>query len=62
MSKSTINIDTNFDEQLKKVEELIVKCEELGDKAKQLHFLTIKEVADILRLFNKDKSRLVQLT
>lgn len=32
MSKVTVNIDTNFDEQLKKVEELIVKCEELEIK------------------------------
>lgn len=52
MSKTTINIDTNFDEQLKKVEELIVKCEELGDKGKQLHFITIKELAEALRLFH----------
>lgn len=43
MSKVTVNIDTNFDEQLKKVEELIVKCEELGDKGKQLHFVNIAE-------------------
>ncbi len=47
MSKTTINIDTDFDEQLKKVEELIVKCEELGDKGKQLHFITIKEFAEM---------------
>lgn len=57
MSKTTINIDTDIDETLKKVEELIAKCEELGDKSKQLHFVTIKELAEALRLFNKDKSR-----
>ena len=52
MSKTTINIDTDIDETLKKVEELIAKCEELGDKGKQLHFITIKELAEALRLFN----------
>ena len=53
MSKTIINIDTDIDETLKKVEELIVKCEELGDKSKQLHFVTIKELAEALRLFTK---------
>lgn len=57
MSKTTINIDTDIDETLEKVEELIVKCEELGDKSKQLHFITIKELAEAVRLFNKNKSR-----
>ena len=57
MSKTKINIHTNFDQQLKKVEELIIKCEELGDRGKQLHFITIKELAEAVRLFNKDKSR-----
>ena len=61
MSKTTINIDTDIDETLKKVEELIANCEELGDKGKQLHFLTVKDVANILRLFNKDKSRYFQV-
>lgn len=53
MSKTTINIDTDFNEQLEKVEELIVKCEELGDKGKQLHFITIKELAEAMRLFTR---------
>ncbi len=57
MSKVTVNIDTDFDEQLKKAEELIVKCEELGYKGKQLNFITIKQLSEALRLFNKDKSR-----
>lgn len=52
MSKTTINIDTNIDETLKKVEELIVKCEELGDKGKQLYFLTTKDIAEAMRLFH----------
>lgn len=53
MSKTTISIDTDFDEQLEKVEELIIKCEELGDKGKQLNFITIKELAEAVRLFTK---------
>lgn len=56
MSKTTINIDTNIDETLEKVEELIAKCEELGDKGKQLHFITIKELAEALRLFHRSCS------
>lgn len=52
MSKVTVNIDTNIDETLKKVEELIVKCEELEDKGKQLRFITIKELAEAMRLFH----------
>lgn len=47
MSKFTLNIDTNLDEQIKKCEELIKKCEELGDKGKQLHFVTVKEFAEM---------------
>ena len=45
MSKLTLNIDTDLDEQIKKCEELIKKYEELGDKGKQLHFVTVKELA-----------------
>jgi len=51
MSKLTLNIDTDLDEQIQKCEELIKKYEELGDKNKQLHFVTIKEFAEMRRLF-----------
>ncbi len=57
MSKVTLNIDTDLDEVIKKCNELNKQLEELGDKGKRLHFITIKELAEMLRLFNKDKSR-----
>lgn len=47
MSKVTLNIDTDLDEQIKKCEELIKKYEELGGHAKQLHFVTVKELAEM---------------
>ena len=53
MSKLTLNIDTDLDEQIEKCEELLKKYEELGNKSKQLHFITIKELAEALRLFTK---------
>ena len=51
MSKVTLNIDTDIDEQIEKCKELLKKYEELGDKGKQLHFVTIKELAEMHRLF-----------
>ena len=45
MSKVTLNIDTDIDEQIKKCQELIKKYEELEGHAKQLHFITIRELA-----------------
>lgn len=47
MSKVSLNIDTNLDEQIKKCEELIKKYEELEGHAKQLHFVTVKELAEM---------------
>ena len=53
----TLNIDTNNDEHMKKLNELLAKYEQLEEYTKKLHFATIKDVADMMRLFNKDKSR-----
>lgn len=53
MSKVTLNIDTDLDELIKKCNELNKQLEELGDKSKQLHFVNVKELADMLRLFTK---------
>lgn len=47
MSKVTLNIDTDLDEQIEKCEELIKKYEELGNKGKQLHFVTVRELAEM---------------
>lgn len=52
-----LNIDVNNEELLKTLNEILVKYEQVEEHAKKLHFLTIKEVADILRLLNKNKSR-----
>lgn len=40
-----VNIDTNYDEQMKKLNELLAKYEELEEKTKQMHFITVKEFA-----------------
>ena len=55
----TLNIDTDIDEQIKKCEELIVKYEKLEEHSKKLHFITIRELAEMKRLFNKDCTRYV---
>lgn len=47
MSKVSLNIDTDLDEQIKKCEKLIKKYEELETHAKQLHFVTVKELAEM---------------
>lgn len=62
MSRLTLNIDTDLDEQIKKCEELIKKYEELEGQAKQLHFITIKELAEALRLFAKHITVYLQFT
>lgn len=59
MSKISLNIDTDLDKQIEKCKELIKKYEELEEHAKKLHFATIKDVADMMRLLNKDCSRFV---
>ena len=61
MSKVTLNIDTDIDEQIEKCEELLKKYEELGDKSKQLHFLTIKDVADMMNCSKKTVQDLFKL-
>ncbi len=49
MNKLTLNIDTDLDELIKKCNELNKQLEELGDKSKQLHFVNVKELAEMLR-------------
>lgn len=41
----TINVD--IDEHIKKCDELLTKYEQLEQHAKQIHFVTIKEFAEI---------------
>lgn len=43
----TININTNIEEELKKCDELIAKYEQLEEHAKQIHFVTIREFAEM---------------
>lgn len=42
-----VNIDTNYDEQMKQLEELLAKYEQLEEKTKKIHFVTIKEFAEM---------------
>lgn len=48
MSKVALNIDTDFDELIKKCNELNKQLEELEDKSKKLHFVNVKELAKML--------------
>ena len=61
MSKFTLNIDTDLDELIKKCNELNQQLEELGDKSKQLYFLTIKDVADMMNCSKKTVQDLFNL-
>ena len=48
-----LNVNTNIGEEIKKCCELLAKYEQLEEQTKQLRFITIKELAEILRLFTK---------
>lgn len=43
----TFNIDTNIEEESKKIGELLIKYEQLEEQTKQMHFVTIKEFAEM---------------
>ena len=43
----TLNVDTNCEEQIKKLNELITKYEQLEEQTKRMHFITIKEFAEM---------------
>lgn len=49
----TLNIDVNNEEHMKKLNELLVKYEQLEKQTKKLYFATVKDVADMMRLFTK---------
>lgn len=42
-----VNIDANNDEQIKKLDELIAKYKQLEEQTKKMHFITIKEFAEM---------------
>lgn len=42
-----VNVNTTVEEDLKKLTEYLAKCEEVETKTKQLHFVTIKEFAEM---------------
>ncbi len=43
----TVNVETDLDEQIEKCVELLKKYEELESHVKQLHFITVKEFAEM---------------
>ena len=43
----TFNIDTNIEEESKKIGELLVKYEQLEQQTKKMYFVTIKEFAEM---------------
>lgn len=46
-----VNVDTNNKEQMKQLEEILAKYEQLEEQTKKIHFVTIKEFAEMRRLF-----------
>lgn len=42
-----VNIDTNCKEQIKQLEKLLAKYEQLEEQTKKIHFVTIKEFAQM---------------
>lgn len=44
MAQTTVNIDTDITEELKKLDEMIEKLKLLEDKSKMLQFITIRRV------------------
>ena len=43
----TLNVETDIEEQIKKCDELLAKYEKLEEHSKKLHFITIKELAEM---------------
>lgn len=41
----TLEINTNTEAELQKLNEYLIKCEEAEEKTKKIHFVTIKEFA-----------------
>lgn len=47
MAQTTVNIDTDITEELKKLDEMIEKLKLLEDKSKMLNFITIADFAKL---------------
>ncbi len=43
----TLNLYTDIDKQIKKLDELLIKYEQLEKQGKKMHFVTIKEFAEM---------------
>lgn len=43
----TLEINTNTEAELQKLNEYLIKCEEVEEKTKKIHFVTIKEFAEM---------------
>lgn len=43
----TVNVNTDTEAELQKLNEYLVKCEEVEQKTKKIHFVTIKEFAEM---------------
>ncbi len=44
----TLEINTTIEAELQKLNEYLIKCEEVEEKTKQLHFVNVKELAEML--------------
>ena len=43
----TLDVNTNIEEEIKKCNELLAKYEQLEEQTKKIHFVTIKEFAEM---------------
>ena len=43
----TVTVDTDIEEQIRKCNELLAKYEKLEEHSKKLHFITIKDLAEM---------------
>lgn len=43
----TLNVEMNIEEQIKKCDELLTRYEKLEEHSKKLHFITIKDLAEM---------------
>ena len=57
-----ISLDTNIDEELSKIKDLIKGLENVKEKAKLIQFITIKEFADMTGWRRTNRTRIIQPT
>lgn len=54
-----VNINNDFEKNLKQLDEMLEKIQLLEDKSKLLNFVTIKQFSELRRLFHKGSPRYI---